>query len=337
VTLPYKNVSSQVLCAIRKRTILNSKYGGKKFMKIKSKLILAATSLLVLSGVAAGTSTFAWFTVNQLATVDVTSMTVNTNTDSLKMVVTPTESDIFVTNAGTDPDSSYEAVATSEGNLLTDVSGPGVQLFKGSTTTTTTTSVDEATSVTTTSTTTTLDGSTTVEEKAPNCFDFKIAFSNTNPDKAMAVFLSYTSTISPTADNDADKALANSMRVAILDSTSTASLAYYAPNESTTSQIVTGIDGAVSAGAATASDLGLETYSQNLLLNTYGADYNDASTSTTASAPGYLGTIPTGVDNNLIVVARIWLEGTDLDCSNTALEGNAAVNLIFNGVSNIVA
>ena len=100
-------------------------------MKIKSKLILAASSLLVLSGVAAGTSTFAWFTANQSSTVDVTSIGVYTNTNELSIGVTPQDG-VFTANSGVDTtDYSYAADLAVENSSLTDVSGNGVDLYKG--------------------------------------------------------------------------------------------------------------------------------------------------------------------------------------------------------------
>jgi len=287
-------------------------------MKIKSKLILAASSLLVLSGVAAGTSTFAWFTTNQKATVDVTSIGVNTNTDELKMDVAAEDSDIFTENTGTAPDSLFVAATEADNDQLTDVSGSGVDLYKAT--------VDNDGNIT---------GYQSIAYVAPYCFNFDITFTNTNPEKDMAVFLSSTSSIDPTTSDDVeDEALANSMRVAILNSTKDESLAYYAPNEADTSIIIDSV-GTVTDTNADASDLDLVTNDQNILLNDYTTDYNDATATTTADAKGYIGTIPAGV--SLEVTARIWIEGTDADCDNDALEGNVGVNLVFNGVSNIVA
>ena len=54
-------------------------------MKIKSKLILAATSLLVLSGVAAGTSTYAWYTANRQVSLGITNISAEAQLTSLDM------------------------------------------------------------------------------------------------------------------------------------------------------------------------------------------------------------------------------------------------------------
>jgi hypothetical protein len=293
-------------------------------MKIKSKLILAASSLLVLSGVAAGTSTFAWFTANQSATVDVTSISVNTNTDELFMTAVAQDADIFTAEGTiTGSDTTFAASSAADDYQLTDVSGNGVSLYKASV-----------------STEGNVTGSRLATKAAPYCFDFNLTFTNSNTEKSMAVFLSSGSTISPTTATDANSALANSMRVAILNSDEDASLAYYAPNDSATTRIINAVNAVeytsgFTAAEATEADLGLTTYTQNLLLSDYQVDYTDASATSTTSAKGYIGTI--AAEDSLVVHARIWLEGTDADCTNTAQLGNAAVNLVFNGVSNIVA
>jgi hypothetical protein len=236
------------------------------------------------------------------------------------MAVVAEDEVIFASNSGIDPDSLF----ASTSGKLTDVSGSGVDLFKASVNT-----IGEVT------------GSTTAGHVSPYCFDFNVTFTNSNPEKDMAVFLSSISSIAPTTVSETDdEALANSMRVAILNSAETTSLAYYAPNEASTTQIITGVNAVqststnFSASLATASDLDLTTYTQNILLSDYTTDYTDDTATTTAAAKGYIGTI--AAEGSLAVTARIWLEGTDANCDNTALTGNAAVNLVFNGVSNIV-
>ncbi|MFA6796502.1 MAG: hypothetical protein WCR63_02870 [Bacilli bacterium] len=306
-------------------------------MKIKSKLILAASSLLVLSGVAAGTSTFAWFTANQSSTVDVTSIGVYTNTNELSMAVTPQDSGVFTTNSGDTTDYSYAADSAVENSSLTDVSGNGVNLYKGNIQVEQV-GDDEAQHIT---------GSYLVEEKAaPYCFDFDITFSVSNSEEAMAIFLSSESKIlAANSENAADESLANSMRVAILNSDENESLAYYAPNEtdaSSLSQIITDSKASyltghgLSSEPPTDSELGLTTNIQNILTGDYDEDYTDGTGSPTSKAKGYLGQVSSGEDAEFTVTARIWLEGTDSDCNTTALSGNVSVNLVFNGVSNIV-
>jgi hypothetical protein len=246
------------------------------------------------------------------------------------MAVTPQDNTIFTLNSGDDIDYVYAAASGATNHSLTDVSGNGVSLFKGT--------LDGNEKIT---------GSHTVATEAPYCFDFDLTFSVSNSEEAMAIFLSSDSSIIATDDQeDDDVALSKSMRVAILNSAETTSLAYYAPHEASTTQIITAgsasyyTQAGLSSDPAVATDLAL-TNTQNVLLDGYtdGStdDYTDATNTTTAIANGYLGTVAAGVDATFEVTARIWLEGTDADCTNTAQSGNVAVNLVFNGVSNIVA
>ncbi|MFA6796767.1 MAG: hypothetical protein WCR63_04285, partial [Bacilli bacterium] len=224
---------------------------------------------------------------------------------------------------------------------LTDVSGNGVDLYKGNIQVVQVDG-DDVQKIT---------GSHTADKVAPNCFDFDIEFKVSNSEEAMAIFLSSESKILPAdSEKDYDVSLANSMRVAILNSNEDESLAYYAPKEtnaSSLSQIITApqasylvadktLDG-LSDEPPTAIELGLTTNDQNILTGDYVKDYTDGTNSPTSEAKGYLGEVLSGKDEKFEVTARIWLEGTDSDCNENALSGNVSVNLVFNGVSNIVA
>jgi len=103
-------------------------------MKIKSKLILAATSLLVLSGVAAGTSTYAWYTANRQVELGITNIAAQAQLTTLSMSYDYTENTRNGTDAagtgGTDPfvvdaGSETSAIVGSFTKTLTDVSSNG--------------------------------------------------------------------------------------------------------------------------------------------------------------------------------------------------------------------
>jgi len=103
-------------------------------MKIKSKLILAATSLLVLSGVAAGTSTYAWYTANRTVSLSATTINATAAISDLSIkyydVADDTESanSFNDRNVATDHGSAETTGANSAltfDNKLTDVSGQG--------------------------------------------------------------------------------------------------------------------------------------------------------------------------------------------------------------------
>jgi hypothetical protein len=107
-------------------------------MKIKSKLILAATSLLVLSGVAAGTSTYAWYTANRQVELGITNISATAQLTTLNMSYEYAENERNGVDAtglnGTDPftvehdgteESYFSTIAGTFSKNLTDVSSMG--------------------------------------------------------------------------------------------------------------------------------------------------------------------------------------------------------------------
>lgn len=98
-------------------------------MKIKSKLILAASSLLVLSGVAAGTSTYAWYTANRQVELGITNISATAQLSTLTMTYDTAEN-ARNDETGTDPfsldeSSDTSAIVGSFSKTLTDVSSNG--------------------------------------------------------------------------------------------------------------------------------------------------------------------------------------------------------------------
>jgi len=312
-------------------------------MKIKSKLILATTSLLVLSGVAAGTSTFAWFTANQSASAQLTAISVNSDQDQLTIESNITDAELVDTDITIDPDNGTNDYSQSFVGVthLTDVSGNGINFFKGYL------SADSTQASQTIASSSALNEGTTPITH-PYCFEFTTKFTSSNANHDMAIFLSKNSTIEGVSESAADVSIANGARVAVLDPTEKSLLAYYAPNDDTFSNPYIFADGSIANGdiltqEVTADNLGLTTgnilsttdYASNLLTSAYKStiDYNE-NTSTTTEAAGSAGYIGRIVDNGeLNVVIRVWLEGTDSDMSNSALTGFFNTNLVFNGVT----
>ncbi|MFA6796766.1 MAG: hypothetical protein WCR63_04280 [Bacilli bacterium] len=99
-------------------------------MKIKSKLILAATSLLVLSGVAAGTSTYAWYTANRQVELEVTNVSATSQLSNLEMTYDTEKNTRNDETSGKDPFTTDETSTASSikgtfSKTLTDVSSKG--------------------------------------------------------------------------------------------------------------------------------------------------------------------------------------------------------------------
>ena len=317
-------------------------------MKIKNKILLAASGLLVLSAAAAGTGTYAWFVANNTGTLGTTFHAASNNPE-LKFTVTPT--DTVHLNGELTPAGSAATITPVTANgaqksadsKLTDVSSNGKTFWKASLSGG---SVDSLSDKTTPYTVQGMESTST----APYYYEFALTFSHTLTNLPMAVFLSSGSSITAvTATGDGaveqqeknDK-LAGCMRAAIVDSERTGLLAYYAPNETidNTYKFYDGADLDENHKVLNATNLVFKTgYNQNLLDRTYNADVTDMTyqadtTNATSTKPGYLGTLAAN-NGTLTVYLRIWIEGEDADCDNTAIDGVVNAQFKFNGVTAI--
>lgn len=291
-------------------------------MKLRSKLLLSATCLLTISVAATATSAYAWFTANRQAFVSATGMNVKSDVD-----------EVFIEEVkeGSSSTASKE-IELSTPVLGTDVSGNGVNLYKPSFKNADASIANSIVKV----------NSYDDVNKLHYFNEFKIKFTKENQAVTTGLFLSHTSTIkkaSGSQQNDPD--LSGAYRVAILDSTATTLLAYYAPYDT-----ATGTDGGMEFVKSTkltegkldkkyvsVSELGLTgDYASNLLDSSFNADITDVNKPVAKNAPkSYLGTIDK--TNGLTLVVRIWCEGTDGDCKTDNLKGKVDVNLVFNGVT----
>jgi hypothetical protein len=279
-------------------------------MKLKSKLVLAASSLLVLSGAAMGTGAYAWFTANQAATI-ATNFNVNANVGGLKIAVVDNNSTKLTPGTATDTSAAFTAGADAT-KKLTDISSDGNVFIKAT--------LGSDNSVT---------GGVAKTAVLPYCFNFTATFTSTNSAKPMAVFLSGKSSFDVGGTKGAT--LSGAYRAAVLSSDGTSVLAYYAPFDATADLKYLGT-------AAPYSEKALPP-TTNVLDSTYysetGAnDYTDITGTTTASAKGYVGTIAAG--SSLVLKLRFWIEGTDAQAINANNGNVTSLNMIFNGVSTII-
>jgi hypothetical protein len=299
-------------------------------MKLKSKLLLAASSLLVLSGVAAGTGTYAWFTATQTATVGVDYFSVKTNTSNLTMKTV--SGDNVKCNSADDnvagkTSVTYTATETTDGdnhNKLTDVSSDGINFWKAGGV------VDHYTTSSSSSVLSqTIAGATKVTAVYPYCYQITITFTQSDKAYPMAVLLSSKSTITKASGS---KEIYKAARVGLVDYTTATEVqkGYFAPNDTIN-------DSYTYISNYSGSTM---TYSKVNTLNgvmdstfVAGTDLTDASTDVTATHAGYLGEITSTSD--LTIVIRIWLEGQDSDCIKTNIGDPFNVDLKFYGITNI--
>lgn len=168
-------------------------------MKLKSKLILAATGLLVLSGAATGTGIFAWFTANTSAYTKLNNATVSSHMEDLKVTVlsnslnTMKAADTGVTDAAL-PLQVNAADITG----LSDISLDPVhnQFVKG---TVDLTNTNLGSSPTKEVNTYPIDTTGTVESPKNSIYyhEFELEFSTTNTAVSTGVFLSHLTSFTP--------------------------------------------------------------------------------------------------------------------------------------------
>lgn len=93
-------------------------------MKYKKQLMFGTLALVLLSGIAASSTTLAWFTTTRTASLNFTSATVEHKSSDL--VVNYVSS----LNSFDTVDSTPNAIALTGGNKVTDISGDGLSFYK---------------------------------------------------------------------------------------------------------------------------------------------------------------------------------------------------------------
>jgi len=278
-------------------------------MNNKNKLLLTSIGLVVLSGIAATSSTFAWFTTTRTASISYSSATVTTSESNLLIKY------VSSNNAGTGPldgqivanttDATNSLVLTGV-NEITDISGDGVSFYKPiwSATAGTASAINEVLVA---------DG---------NWVDFTIEITrdNTNP---MKVYLGAGTEITPVdAGIPAHVQAVKAARLAVIDDSNAVKF-FYAPDATDTAHEYLGV------GTTAYGVNGFEVLtSAKPVLNTF----TTASTIANANLTGSLiADLPLGTDT-VNVTFRAWLEGVDADAINTAIGGVFKIDLKLYGL-----
>lgn len=300
-------------------------------MKLKNKILLAASGLLVLSGAAATTGAFAWFTATRTASVAGTGYKVQSNTTDLSIAASLSDGGKSDPEAGSGQSVTFDKKTYN----LTDVSGDGVHFVKP---------VFDSNNE--------IKGYTALSPEAQKVektdsasysywIDITLTFTATGA-RQLGIFIS-NYTFSANTDGEIYKA----GRVAFLNSEKTTLLGYATPNGAaatrkkdagaspdTTPKYVKGTpsesDPKTSYDEAPVSDLNTDPKKPVVHLGTEDftpvtdADFASAE-SWTFKTNGYIGkTAGSNGTGTLSVVERIWLEGTDDACGGI---GNGSTNL----------
>lgn len=269
-------------------------------MKTRNKLILSATAMLALSMGAMITGTVAWFTATRQATV---------NLSNVKVV--STQGDLQVELVGTPytVDTSVQGTLGLTGtDVVTDVSSNGITFYKPAfydSLSTQALYIDDV----------------TAEED--HFVDFQLTISRSDPTNTAGflVYLGANSVIEAYDELEpADVAAANSARVSILNQARDARKFLWAPVDDETSYSfieagtgpIYGVSGYDLADAELESDFHAGVIATHTGIN----GTNDGHTG--GDSPVIADLTTAGSE---VITVRIWIEGTDSDCTNDAKNG----------------
>lgn len=301
-------------------------------MNKKQKLLLPTIGLVVLSGIAATSTTFAWFTTVRSASVELTKAKVVTTDSNLIIAHAHTWNDpaVLVPASSGGDDTAIELTYTAAaGAKITDISGDGKDFYKpkwgndpgveaGAINTVTPGTVGDA------------DGF---------LIDFTIKISRSSADgvEGMYVYLGAGTVFEPVAaagdqlDKD-NKAIA-AARMSVYESTVAGVLGnkifVHSPQEEPQATNSNYLAADASGTAYTVSG-----YTVKSNLDVEHAPFVTANTNAAASAVydpiAYLAGAEVAAGSRVVdayVNFRFWIEGTDKDAVNAAIEGEFTVSL----------
>lgn len=270
---------------------------------MKKRLLVSSALMLVLTAVAATSSTFAWFSVNRKGTVTSPEMTATAKDGGLTISSTNNNGNQLYDVSSKDGKTFYKPVLgpASTADAPSFVSCPIVYNANG-------------------------------ENANSNYFmELRISFTSSS---TLGVYLSEDTTISIKEPSDSAKSVAalNSLRIAFLSANSSYQvtgdpLLVYAPVDENDMKYVSGTgvtDGALAETPYNSTELGETGYVQNGKIAAPDITTNDEENKY------YMGQV--GNDAPLYIVARMWLEGTDENCTNAAIGGVVSALLSFYGV-----
>ena len=324
-------------------------------MKLNHRLLITSGLLLAMSTVAMSTATYAWFTTTRQSQITLSNISIQQDSN-LEMEIVSVNG---VSNAKSTSGVEYgekgfgvydSADTIFTGTAVQDVSGNGVSFFKPNI-------ASDASTFTSTATVSTDTFKQYVNE-------IVIGFRS---DKAYEVYLNKSTAITeintklPGADAATDNGLSKSARVAFFNTGSANSAGV--STDTLKGVIVTDLESAghnyLTGTNATSVEVGHEvadnTHTYNTGYSGFEGDnvpvHNDTIETKTSNSTGldwYVTKLAvkeiagggneqyTGANGDLIdaymgyVVIRIWVEGTDADCTGNARHGAFSVQLDFN-------
>ena len=290
-------------------------------MNNKNKVLLTSVGLALLSGIAATSSTFAWFTTTRTASISYSNATVTSSQSNL-ILTYKGSTNTFTTAPAVGSTGNISIVG---GNQVTDISGDGISFFKPiwSADTGVATKIDPVTSA----------------EGFYVEINVNIAiFGQTN----MNVYLGQGTGITPVSAAAADiKAVAASRMAVLVGATPTVPTILYAPDADydvagTPTNGHQYLDAASSTPVDVFANNAVADASKEIMTSPAVVAGPFATSTTVAGATaGSLVASLTTTSTNVDVTFRVWIEGEDVDAINQV--GNTALGGIFNVAINLYA
>lgn len=271
-------------------------------MNKKNKVLLSTVGLLLLSGIAATSSTFAWFTTVRTAKVNFGDAQVVTKSGNLDIEY------VNSANTGVTASQAAEVVTITGTNKVTDISGDGKTFYKP-------VWVDSNASVASVinDVTATADG---------HYVDFKIKVSRSNDvsETGLKVYLGAGTEIVGKTDasqQSLNDSVVAATRLAVLNSSGNVMFRWAPVAETGAKYLVPG------TGAYTTTTHKIE--SDTALKSGTIADFT---TITAADAAGYMvADLASGTTTETQITFRAWIEGEDAQTKNNIIGGVFNVNI----------
>ena len=279
-------------------------------MNKKNKVLLASVGLAIFSGIAATSTTFAWFTTTQNASLSFNSATVETQDNNLNVAYKSS------LNSGITDSQASNVITLTGANKVTDISGDGSTFFKPLWNA----ALDMP------SARVAYDIEQVGATDADGYYvDFTLTISrDTSGTGGMMVYLGQgTQIVAADDENDADNQAVLGSRLAVLDDAGDVILTYAPDSETNYNYISAG------SGSVYSVSNFVNTTELSGVVNSF-TTYNDNDAAVAASA---VAIADLSTETSVDVTFRAWLEGEDADTINDAIGGVFNIDLKIYGLT----
>ena len=279
-------------------------------MNKKNKVLITSIGLALFSGIAATSTTFAWFTTTQNASLSFNSATVETKDNNLNVAYTSS------LNSGIVDSQTGNVISLTGANKVTDISGDGSDFYKPLWNA----ALDMP------SARVAYDIEQVGATDADGYYvDFTLTISrDTSGTGGMMVYLGQgTQIVAADDENDADNQAVLGSRLAVLDDAGDVILTYAPDSETNYNYISAG------SGSVYSVSNFVNTTELSGVVNSF-TTYNDNDAAVAASA---VAIADLSTETSVDVTFRAWLEGEDADTINDAIGGVFNIDLKIYGLT----